>query len=84
MKTIQYTIRGVPPEVDTALREEAKKSGESLNSVVLKNLQRATGQSNGKPKRYTDLSHLRGTWVEDPAFDEVMEDMGRIDEEMWQ
>ncbi len=35
MKTIQYTLRNVPPDIDTYLRREAKRLGRSLNKVAV-------------------------------------------------
>ena len=78
----QYTIRGVPAEVDRKLRERAKKEGKSLNEVALEVLKEAAGMENGK-KIYTDLDFLIGTWEHEPVFDEVRADHERIDEELW-
>ena len=80
--TKQYTIRGVPVEVDRKLRQQAKKEGKSLNEVALEVLKQAAGMENGKMV-YTDLDFLIGTWEHDPAFDEVIADHERIDEELW-
>lgn len=41
MNTIQYTVRGVPPELDTALRREARTSGKTLNALVVETLAHA-------------------------------------------
>ena len=38
MSTIQYTIRGVPPEIDTKLRRLASLRNQSLNKIVLEQL----------------------------------------------
>ncbi len=38
MSTIQYTIRGVPPEIDSKLRRLARLRNQSLNQVVLEQL----------------------------------------------
>jgi predicted HicB family RNase H-like nuclease len=34
-RSIQYTLRGVPPEVDRILRRKAAQRRQSLNQVVL-------------------------------------------------
>lgn len=81
-KAIQYTIRSIPPEVDRALRQQARREGKSLNDVALEALARATGASNGEVIPH-DLDHLIGTWIEDPKFDEVMAAQRQIDPEMW-
>ncbi len=80
--TKQYTIRGVPLDVDRKLRQRAKGEGKSLNDVALEVLKEAAGMENGK-RVYHDLDHLIGTWEHDPAFDEVIADHERIDEELW-
>jgi len=42
MSGIQYTIRGISQEVDRRLREDARKTGKSLNGLVVETLERAT------------------------------------------
>ena len=32
---MQYTIRGIPPTVDTALRQRAGQTGKSLNEAAV-------------------------------------------------
>jgi hypothetical protein len=83
MRSTQYTIRSVPSRVDRELRRRAKAEGKSLNAVVLEVLEQAVTPP-GQPVIHHDLDFLIGTWVEDPAFDEAMQDSERIDEEMWQ
>jgi hypothetical protein len=41
MNSIQYTVRGVPPELDAELRREAHTTGKTLNSVVVETLEHA-------------------------------------------
>ena len=38
MKQVQYTIRGVNPIIDNRLRERAKRSKQSMDSVLLEAL----------------------------------------------
>ncbi len=79
---MQYTIRGVPQEVDSNLRERAKKEGKSLNELVLDALAVASGRGNGKIV-YHDLDHLIGTWEEDPEFDKAIAEQDVVDVELW-
>jgi hypothetical protein len=66
MSNIQYTIRGVPPEIDTKLRRLANLRNKSLNQIVLEKL--ASNTSNlpkkslhfTKPKVNTDFDDLFG------------------------
>lgn len=78
-ETIQYTIRGVPPEVDRALRKRSAKLNLSLNQVVIDELTRATL---GHPRR-ADFAELVGQWTPDPAFDEVIASQRQIDWDKW-
>jgi hypothetical protein len=75
----QYTIRGVPPEVDRVLRQKAAKLKQSLNQVIVDELTRATI---GRPRR-SDFSDLVGRWTPDPAFDHILESQRQIDWETW-
>jgi hypothetical protein len=76
---IQYTIRGVPPEVDRALRKKSAKLKQSLNQVIVDELTRATI---GHPLR-SDFSALVGRWIPDSAFDQLLESQRQIDWEKW-
>ena len=78
----QYTLRGVPDHVDRALRERAASYGWSLNRVALEALEQGLGLER-EERRFHDLDHLAGTWVEDPAFDQAIAEMDVIDEESW-
>jgi len=41
MSRIQYTVRGVPEDLDSQLRREARASGKTLNALVLETLSEA-------------------------------------------
>ena len=77
----QYTIRKVPPSVDSVLREKARRQGRSLNEVALEALK--TGAGVGAEVRYHDLDGVFGSWIEDRAVDEALKDQRRIDENLW-
>ena len=76
---IQYTIRGIPREVDRVLRQKAARRKQSLNQVILDELVEATS---GR-KRKADFSDLVGRWTPDPAFDEIMAAQRQIDWDRW-
>lgn len=82
MKTSQYTIRGVPSIIDRTVREQARRSHQSLNAVVITALRRGLGLTEDQPT-FHDLDHLAGTWVSDPEFDQAMEMFETIDEGLW-
>lgn len=76
---IQYTVRGVPPEIDHLLRKKAAERNQSLNQVILDELAVATV---GKTRR-ADFSEFVGAWTPDPAFDEIIAAQRQIDWEKW-
>jgi len=82
MKMTQYTIRNIPEQVDRLVRQQAKKTPQSLNSVLVDTLRRGVGAAN-EPVEYHDLDELAGSWVADPEFDAAMEAFESIDEELW-
>ena len=79
---MQYTIRGIPPAVDEALRKRAKSSGKSLNEAAIDALAEGVGLPETRRKR-RDLSDIVGTWVEDKDFDDAIADQNRIDDDLW-
>ena len=78
-RPIQYTIRGIPREVDRALRQKAAQRKQSLNHVILDELTVATV---GRQQR-ADFSDLVGRWTPDPAFDEILAAQRQIDWDKW-
>ena len=79
---MQYTIRGIPPAVDKALRRRARTAGKSLNEAAIEALAEGVGVA-GAPRKYRDLSDIVGTWVEDKEFDAAIADQHRIDDDLW-
>jgi hypothetical protein len=78
-ESIQYTVRGVPPEVDRVLRQKAAKRKQSLNQVIVDELTVATVGH----KRRADFTSLVGRWTPDPAFDEIMAAQRQVDWDKW-
>ena len=76
---IQYTIRGVPPEVDRLIRRKATRTKKSINQVVLDELVRATV---GRVRK-AGFSDLVGRWVPDPGFDEMIGAQRQVDWNNW-
>ena len=79
LQIVQYTIRGIPPEVDRALRKKAAQLKISLNQLVVNELTRATVGGTRK----ADFSGLVGQWTADPGFDEVIASQRQIDWDKW-
>ena len=79
---MQYTIRGLPAPLDEAIRKRAKEEGKSINAVAVEALLEAFGLRGVLPFR-RDVGSLVGSWVEDPAVDEALDEQRVIDDEMW-
>lgn len=80
---MQYTIRGIPPAVDSALRERARQTGKSLNEAAIEALAEGAGVS-ATPRKRRDLSDIVGTWVSEPEVEAVLaEQREQIDEDLW-
>ena len=78
---VQYTIRGIPPEVDRELRRRAHQRQISLNQLVLEELTDLTGARS--QRKYRSLQGVAGTWKHDREFDRVLEEQRQIDWELW-
>ena len=76
----QYTLRGVPADVDCALRRQAQAEGRSLNEVALDALRRGAGI--GEPAIYDDLDGLIGSWQEDAAVEQALTRQDEVDPEL--
>ena len=82
----QITLRGIDPEIDNKIRMIAKKSGKSLNRVVLDMIYKHAGLDE-KDKRppAESLRKLAGGWNEEDASDFLnsIKSCEQIDEVMW-
>ena len=78
---VQYTIRGIPRQVDQTLRRRARQRGISLNRLLVEELSAAGG--GGQSRRYRLLKDLGGRWQNDPQFDRILKDQRRIDPDLW-
>ena len=76
---ISYTVRGVPTEVDRALRRKAAQRKLSLNQIIVEEL---TAGTIGLLKR-ADFHDVVGQWTPDPAFDEIIASQRQIDLDRW-
>ena len=79
----QITLRGIDPQIERKIRMMAKKSGKSLNRVILDIIYQHAGL--GKNTQANSLIKLAGGWSEDDAseFLESIKSCEQIDEEMW-
>jgi hypothetical protein len=79
---MQYTIRGIPEAVDTALRARARTAGTSLNEAAVDALVEGSGVAGGRRKR-RDLRDVARTWKADRAVEAALADQDRVDEDLW-
>lgn len=79
---MQYSLRGIAPELDEALRARARAEGKSLNAVALEALAEGAGLGEAAVVR-RDLSDVAGTWRKDKAVEKALSDQNRIDEALW-
>jgi plasmid stability protein len=80
------TLRNLPPSLDRAIRQRAKKKGMSVNKAVISLLQDHLGEAETRPvPRYHDLDGLAGSWSkqEAAAFETILAKQRAIDPEMW-
>ncbi len=78
----QYTIRGIPDELDAVLREEAAQYGKSLNALLVEKI---TASSAISERPWTNgLEKFIGCMEPDAGFDEVMKDFERVDPGEWE
>jgi len=79
---MQYTLRGIPPVLDDAIRERAKAEGKSLNEVAVEALAEGLGLGDEDIVR-RDLSDVVGTWKKDAAVEAGLAAQDRVDEGLW-
>ena len=79
------TIRGCDEYLAGILKETSRRRGISVNRLVLETLQNALIGREKKPKRYTDLDDLAGTWspAQADAFDGAVAEFGKVEPEAW-
>jgi hypothetical protein len=79
---MQYTIRGIPAAVNSAIRRRARAEGKSLNEVVVEALTEGIGLVEA-PRKRRDLGHIAGTWNADPTVEAALAEQDRVDEDLW-
>jgi hypothetical protein len=79
---MQYTLRGIPPLLDEAIRERAKAEGKSLNEVAVEALAEGLGLSDEEVVR-RDLSDVVGTWRREAAVEAALAAQDQVDENLW-
>ena len=83
MKT--FTIRGIDPELDQAIKSSAKQNNLSMNQWVLQALKKVTGTGTASVfKKHHDLDRFAGGWSkkETAGFRRNAKNFERIDAEL--
>ena len=82
--TVQYTVRDVPEELDSRLRETADLEGVSLNQATLHALQRGLGTER-VPVRYRTLRQMlsQNRKASTAAWRAVLEEQDKTNPEDW-
>jgi len=78
---MQYTIRAVPAKLDKVLRGRARKTGKSLNQVLIESLARGSGV-NIADQKFHDLDWFVGSLQANPGFDEAIDWLNRLPKDM--
>ena len=79
---MQYTLRGIPPALDEAIRRRARAEGKSLNDTAVEALADGAGLGDEEVVR-RDLSDVAGTWKREAAVEAALRAQDRVDEDLW-
>ena len=79
---MQYTVRGIPPTLDAALRERARAAGVSLNEAAVDALAEGAGLTSS-PRKRRDLGDIAGTWKADKGAEAALASQDQVDEGLW-
>ena len=79
---MQYTIRRIPPIVDSAIRRRARAAGKSLNEAAVDALAEGAGVASA-PRKRRNLADIAGSWKRDKAVESALAAQDRIDEDLW-
>jgi hypothetical protein len=78
---MQYTIRRIPRNLDSALRRRARSRGKSLNETAIEALARGLGLEGAQVRR--DLADVVNTWKSEAAVAAAFAAQDRVDEDLW-
>ena len=81
------TIRNVPPEVMSAIKERSRSRGVSANKAVISLLEERVGTRRGHAAKesHRDLDHLAGRWSDGEAteLERAFSEIRSVDQELW-
>ena len=81
-KSIRYSVRDVPEQIDREIRARAARERTSVNQVVI-NALRDSVSGGAAPKKRIDLSWFIGKDPIPEEFDKLVESMRQIEPEDW-
>jgi hypothetical protein len=83
----QFTVRGIPEDVQRRIMKESKEKGVSLNKAIISLLEKEAGTAKGHAKKpsHHDLDHLFGVWKkgEWDEFEKNLELQREVDKDLW-
>ncbi|RJP35089.1 MAG: hypothetical protein C4536_01425 [Actinobacteria bacterium] len=81
----QFTVRGLPEEIERRIVKEAKEKGISLNKAIVSLIEKEAGGKGKKAGAHHDLDHLFGIWreVEGREFDGNLGLQREVDQDLW-
>ncbi len=79
-----FNLRNIPSEMMESLKKESKRLHTSVNTLVLKMIERGLGFTCERHV-YHDLDYLAGSWsaAEEKTFKENTQDFEQIDKDLW-
>jgi hypothetical protein len=83
MSTVQYTIRGIPSDVDIMIRKRAKREGKSFNKTVVDLLEKSLFTKIAANKSENFFKDFVGSNTIDEYFDEALDAQSQVDESLW-
>lgn len=84
MSASNFNLRGIPEEVMVLLKKEAKRLHVSVNTLVLKIIEKGLGFNSEKTLHH-DLDHLSGSWSaeDEKSFMKNTQSFEKIDKDLW-
>ncbi len=79
----QYTVRGVPPAVDRALRKRAHRNRRSLNATIVDVLAEWTQTTGDGGSDQSIFDQLFGADTLDSDFDDAIDSLSQPDPTLW-